>query len=119
MNRDRLRAVLIGLAMLVAAVAFAAGITVLTSSIADPEIGLHGVPELGELAPVPAQVTTTAPRRTTTPRPTTRRPPTRPASTRPPTPVQPPTTTAEDSSGSDDDGSRGRGRNRGRGGDDD
>lgn len=110
------RGVLTVLVLLVAGAAFAAGVTVLTSRIATPEIGLRGVPTVGELAPVDTTPeTTTTPRTTTTAVATPTTTTTRPRTTAPATapPVVAPTTTDEDG----DDGGRGRGR--GRGGDDD
>lgn len=111
MTRERLRALLLGLTLIAAGAAFAAGITVLTSSIASPEIGLRGVPELGELAPVPTTTGTSSPRTTTTP-PTTTTTVRRPTTTAPVAPTR-----TDDTDSDDDDGGRGRGR--GRGGDED
>lgn len=110
------RGVLTVLVLVLAGAAFAAGVTVLTSRIATPEIGLRDAPTVGELAPIDTTPeTATTPGTTTTPR-TTR------TITRPPTttaaapPVAAPTTTGDDGREDDD---RGRGRGRGRGGDDD
>lgn len=111
------RGVLTVLLLLVAGAGFAAGVTVLTSRIATPEIGLRGVPTVGELAPVDTTPeTTTTPRTTSTAAPTRTTTTTRTRTTTPPTapPVAAPPTTDD---GDDDD--RGRGRGRGRGGDDD
>ena len=118
--RRRLRAALIALGLVAAGLAFAAGLAALTTRIATPEIGLRGLPTLGEVAPAPSPRDVVGEPR---PAPTTT---TTPTATTSPTTTSAPTTApevedrpdAQDGSETEDDDS-GRGRGRGRSDDDD
>lgn len=127
---SRTRTALLAVGLLLAGVAFAAGLAVLTTSIASPQIGLRGTPGVLSPADTVARTTPTGtePARTvrSTSTATTRTsdddPP--PASTPRPSATAPPVATAEpdddvgDDGPDDDDSGQGRGRGRGRGGDD-
>ena len=103
----RLRTTLTVIALLVAGIGFAAGLAALTTRIATPEIGLRGIPTLGEVAPAPpaGEPARTSDRPASVPAPTTT--------------TQPPPSSDDDPRTEDDDSGRGRGRGRGRGSDDD
>jgi hypothetical protein len=121
--RRRLRSVLAALGLVTAGVAFAVALAALTTQIATPEIGLRGIPTVGEVAPAPPVAdgaggsgsrSTTVPTTSTEVRtaPTTSTPSTTPT-------VEDPPETEDGPETQDDDSGRGRGRGRGRSDDDD
>lgn len=134
--RSTTRTALLALGLVLAGLAFAAALAVLTTKIASPQIGLRGTPGVLTPADVATTPASDVPARTTSTTATTRTRTTRtatdgeggpsPASTpRPTATARPPVVPAVpdddatvDDDGGGDDGGRGRGRGRGRGGDD-
>lgn len=125
-TRSRTRTVLVALGLLLAGLAFAAALAVLTTSIASPQIGLRGTPGVLSPADTPTSTSDDGPVRSTRARTATTTdddpPPAstpRPTATTPPVAATPePDDDAVDDDTQDDDDGQGRGRGRGRGGDD-